>query len=78
MEQKIRAAQKDGRLAAAGAEDLVQAALAAGTITAEEHAILQRATQLRNQAIRVDDFPQDFGLSEALPPAHNTAARAAA
>ena len=78
VEQKIRAAQKDGRLAAAGAEDLVQAALAAGTITAEEHAILQRATQLRNQAIRVDDFPQDFGLSEALPPAHNTAARAAA
>ena len=76
VEQKIRAAQKDGRLAAAGAEDLVQAALAAGTITAEEHAILQRATQLRNQAIRVDDFPQDFGLSEALPPAPRTAARA--
>jgi acyl-CoA dehydrogenase len=78
VEQKIRAAQKDGRLKAAGAEDLVQAALAAGTITAEEHVILKRATRLRNQAIRVDDFPQDFGVSEALPPAHETAARAAA
>ena len=75
VEQKIRAAQKDGRLAAGGG-DLVQAALAAGTITADEHAILQRATQLRNEVIRVDDFPQDFGLSEALPPAPRTAARA--
>ena len=39
VEQKIRAAQKDGRLAAASAEDLVQAALAAGTITAEDHLV---------------------------------------
>jgi acyl-CoA dehydrogenase len=78
VEQKIRAAQKDGRLAAAGTEELAQAALAAGVITAEEHAILKRATQLRNEAIRVDDFPQDFGLSQALLPAPITAARAAA
>jgi acyl-CoA dehydrogenase len=78
VEQKIRAAQKDGWLAAAGAEELAQAALAAGAITAEEHSILKRATQLRNEAIRVDDFPQDFGLSQALPPAPVAAARAAA
>lgn len=78
VEQKIRAAQRDGRLAAAGAGELARAALAAGAITAEEHAILERATQLRNEAIRVDDFPQDFGLSRVLPPAPVTAARAAA
>ena len=58
VEQKIRAAQKDGRLAAAGAEELGNAALAAGAITAEEHALLRHAARLRNEAIRVDEYTQ--------------------
>ncbi len=36
-------------------------------ITAEERSNLKRAAQLRDEVIRVDDFPQDLGLSEALP-----------
>jgi acyl-CoA dehydrogenase len=77
VEQKIRAAQKDGRLKATGAADLAQAGLAAGVISADEHALLERAAQLRDQVIRVDDFPQDFGLSEILQPARQAAARTA-
>ena len=77
-EQKIRVAQKDGRLAPAGAEELAEAALAAGIISAQDRALLERATQLRNAVIRVDDFPQDFGLSKALPGGPVAESRAAA
>jgi len=76
VDQKIRAAQKDGRIKAAPAGELAQAATDAGVISADEHALLRRATQLRNQVIKVDDFPQDFGLSQIMPAA--PAARAAA
>ena len=70
MEQRIRAAQKGGKLAAASAEALAKEALEAGVITAEEQTLLARAAQLHDVVIRVDDFPQDFGLSEALAPVH--------
>ena len=50
-------------------------ALAAGIITAREQAQLQRTARLRDEVIRIDDFPQDFGRAElALPPAHKAAA----
>ena len=78
VEQKIRTAQKDGRLTAAKAGELAQSALAAGVISADEHALLKRAARLRDEVIRVDDFPQDFGRSEMMQPAHKAAARAAA
>jgi acyl-CoA dehydrogenase len=68
VEQKIRAAQKSGAIQGRG-EDLAQAAAAANVITAEEQSILKRAAQLRDEVIRVDDFPQDLGLSEAVRPA---------
>jgi hypothetical protein len=32
-------------------------------------ALLKRAAQLRDEVIRVDDFPQDLGRAEALRPA---------
>src|SRR6266581_1993378 len=67
VEQKIRAAQKSGAIQGKGPEELTQAAAAANVITAEERSNLKRAAQLRDEVIRVDDFPQDLGLSEALP-----------
>jgi len=76
VEQKIRTAQKAGKLASASADALAKEALEAGVITAEEQELLMRAARLHDEVIRVDDFPQDFGLSEVLAPAH--AARAAA
>jgi len=69
VESKIRAAQKAGAIDGRGPEELAQAAATANTITAEEHALLKRAAQLRDKVIRVDDFPQDLGLSEAVRPA---------
>ena len=59
IEAKIRAAEKAGKLAG---KDAAHAHLA-GVITAEELAQLARRAILRDKVIRVDDFPQDFGLS---------------
>lgn len=69
VEAKIRAAQKSDAIRGAGPEELADAALAARVIGAEERALLRRAALLRDEVIRVDDFPQDLGLSEALRPA---------
>ena len=75
IERKVRAAQKAGRIAGEGGAELASAAVAAGVITAAEQAQLQRATVLRDEVIRVDDFPQDLTLVEAaLPPSHRAAA----
>ena len=69
VEARIRAAQKSGAIRGRTAEELAQAALAAHVIGAEEQALLKRAAELRDEVIRVDHFPQDLGLSEALRPA---------
>jgi acyl-CoA dehydrogenase len=69
VEAKIRAAQKAGAIHGKTPEELTQAALAARVIGAEDQALLKRAAQLRDEVIRVDDFPQDLGLSEAIRPA---------
>jgi acyl-CoA dehydrogenase len=75
IDAKVRNAQKSGAIAGAGEEELRRAALAAGVITAEEQAQLQRTARLRDEVIRVDDFPQDFGRAELeLPPARRAAA----
>jgi acyl-CoA dehydrogenase len=75
IERKVRAAQRAGQIAGEASAALAQAALAAGVITAAEHAQLQRATALRDEVIRVDDFPQDLALVE---PARPVAKRAVA
>jgi acyl-CoA dehydrogenase len=75
IERKVRAAQKAGQIAGEAGAAPAQAALAAGVITAAEHAQLQRATALRDEVIRVDDFPQDLALVE---PARPVAKRAVA
>jgi acyl-CoA dehydrogenase len=74
IQQKMRAAEKAGTLSAGRDGGLAPAALAAGLITADEHAALERAARLRDEVIRVDDFPQDFGRSQMLRPAGQRAA----
>lgn len=74
IEAKIRAAQKDGHIGGETPEELVQAAAAKGVINPTEQALLARAAALRAEVVRVDDFPQDFGLAEAARPQTRAAA----
>ncbi len=73
---KLRAAQKDGRLAGGSAQALESQALQYGVITSAEHALLVRARELSGEVIKVDDFPFDLGLqrSEPKPAQHRAAA----
>ncbi len=75
VDAKVRAAIKDKRIRPEGDRPMSAIALAAGVISAQDVAILERAVKLRDEVIRVDHFPQDFGLSEAL---RSAPARAAA
>ncbi len=66
IERRLREAQKAGRIEGA---DLARAGLDAGVVTAEEHAVLVGAARLRDEAIRVDDFPPDLALAGEARPA---------
>jgi acyl-CoA dehydrogenase len=74
IEAKLRAAAKAGDLDAGSPEEVARAAVDAGVITADEDARLERFARLRDEVIRVDDFPQDLGLSEAHEPVPQRAA----
>ena len=50
-------------------EDLARAGLGAGIIGPDEHAALVRAVRLRDEVIRVDDFPPDLALAAEARPA---------
>ncbi|MFH1812931.1 MAG: acyl-CoA dehydrogenase [Pseudomonadota bacterium] len=79
IEARVRVAQKKGVLKAHGA-GLMQAAFDAGLIEAAEFALIRRRDELRDRVVRVDDFPQDFGVDAvSTPPAesHNVTAIAA-
>lgn len=66
VEARIRAAVKAKTIVAGETtEATARAAVEAKVITAEDAALLARAAKLREDVIRVDDFPQDFGLAEA-------------
>jgi acyl-CoA dehydrogenase len=69
IEARMREALKAGRLGVASGAERAAAAVDAGVITADERALLQRAGELSDRVIRVDDFPQDLGASELKPPA---------
>jgi acyl-CoA dehydrogenase len=69
IERKLREAQKAGQIAGETADALVKAGVAAGLLTADEHAQLARAARLRDEVIRVDDFPPDLALVEEARPA---------
>lgn len=63
---RLRAYEKSGALAGnprANVRDMVEAAYAAGGIDAHDYELLQRRDALRDQVIRVDDFPFDFGMT---------------
>ena len=71
IEAKLKEAQKQGRfdpglLYEGGVDAIWQRAHAAGVIDDAELAIVQRRNALRDKVIRVDDFPYDFDLREAL------------
>lgn len=67
IEARIRAAVKEGKVGAGDTAKQAAHACEAGIITAEEQALLQRRIQLRDRAIAVDDFPQDFSVEQATP-----------
>src|SRR5690606_231328 len=63
---RLRAYEKTGALAGnprANIRDLVEAAHAAAGIDAHDYELLRRRDALRDQVIRVDDFPFDFGMT---------------
>jgi len=66
IEARIRTAQKQGTVSGTTADALADAACAAGIIDDAEREVLRTAASLRDEVIRVDDFPPDFGLSEFL------------
>jgi acyl-CoA dehydrogenase len=79
VEARIRAARKDGKIGAGDTVTMTSHAFEAGVITADEHALLQRRAVLRDRAIAVDDFPQDFSVEQATqPPAKTETLRKAA
>ena len=65
IDAKIRAAQKTAKVGAGSTAQAGQHALEAGIITADDLACLIRRDELRDKVVRVDDFPQDFGLETA-------------
>jgi acyl-CoA dehydrogenase len=67
IEARIRAARKEGKVGAGDTATMAAHAFEAGIISAEEHALLQRRAVLRDRAIAVDDFPQDFSVEQAAP-----------
>jgi acyl-CoA dehydrogenase len=77
IEAKIRAAQKAGTLSASPLAQQASASNAAekaGIISAEERAQLAQFASLRDDIIKVDHFPADFGVEEAAAPRTQRAA----
>jgi acyl-CoA dehydrogenase len=71
VEAKVRRAIREGYftpglLVGGGVDALYDAAVAGGIISGEEYALIKRRGELRDKVIRVDDFPYDFGLRDAL------------
>ncbi|MCX7148161.1 MAG: acyl-CoA dehydrogenase [Rhodocyclales bacterium] len=65
VEAKLRAAEKAARVGAGDTATKLRHAQEAGILSAEEVALVQRRILLRDKAIAVDDFPQDFAVEQA-------------
>jgi len=63
----VRKAVKEGRVGAGDTATQAVHACEAGVITSDELALLQRRAVLRDRAIAVDDFPQDFAHESVAP-----------
>ncbi|AKQ54593.1 acyl-CoA dehydrogenase [Bordetella hinzii] len=64
IEARVRQLQKSGTLGAnpkANVRDIATAAFEAGALGQEDHAIMQKRNALRDQVVKVDDFPFDLG-----------------
>ena len=59
VEAKIRKAVRDGLIDRAPGHQLVERALAAGVITADEQVRVLEADEARNEVIQVDAFEQE-------------------
>ncbi len=69
IEARVRAAHKQGAFGAdprANVRDMAGLAHLRGVISDQEHELLQLRNRLRDQVIRVDDFPADFALESTL------------
>jgi acyl-CoA dehydrogenase len=66
VEQKIRAAERAQQIPDSETAESIELALRSGILSRGEAEKLTRARQLVDRVIRVDDFPQDFGLQEKL------------
>lgn len=71
VDDKLRQAIKSGGFqprarADGGVDGLYTQAHQAGVLDEAEYALVQRRNALRDEVIRVDDFPYDFGLAAAL------------
>ena len=82
VEAKVRRAIKSGQfkpgvLVGGGVDGLYDLALAAGIISRDEFGLVVRRGELRDKVIRVDDFPYDFGLRQALDGLSDTQRKAA-
>ena len=68
---RLRAYEKTGALAGdpqANVRDLADAAYAAGGLDRHDYEQIKRRDALRDQVIRVDDFPFDYGVTGAVQP----------
>ena len=63
VELKLRAAVREKRISGPDHAALVEDAAAKGIINLEEREALARYARLRDEVVKVDHFPQDFGLS---------------
>jgi acyl-CoA dehydrogenase len=65
VDAKLRAAGKAGKVGAGDPATRLRHAQEAGILSAEEVALVLRRNHLRDKAIAVDDFPQDFAVEAA-------------
>ena len=77
IDEKLRKAVKKGKVVPRPGVDLGSLARENDLISAEELAQWQRKEMLRKDAIKVDDFPQDFGRAEIMQDLAPVAVRAA-
>jgi len=63
VEAKLRSAAREKKISGADHAALVADAAAQGIISLAEQETLLRYARLRDAVVKVDDFPQDFGLS---------------
>lgn len=65
LETKLRQARKSGKLHGETLDDLIDEGVIQAVLTAQEGEQMRQARELQKDVIRVDDFPQGFGMVAA-------------